>query len=329
MATPYMAGVVAATLLALVAAGAAGLIEGLPAAPLVLLGGVGAATAAGTHSEAFGPGARWSASWLLRAGVALLGAQLSLAAIVEYGIASIALVAISIGAVFLVIALVGRWWGIPSTLWVLMAAGIAICGNSAIAAIAPLVRAERAHVAVAVAIITVSGMLSVVAYPVIGGLLQLSQIEFGLWSGVAIADTGQVLAAALAYGPEATDAATVTKLTRNAFIGPVTVLVAMAWAPCGEGIATPRRLRATTALPPFVVAFLVLAVLRSVGVIHEEVAALLGSAGSFTILIGLAGIGLSTRVGSLVSAGPRPLVLGALVITTLSSVVLVLVLTVQ
>lgn len=319
-----LAGVAAAVVLAAMGFGAAALIDGVPAAPLVLLCGVLLSWI--LRSDVLQPGARWSGSHLLRVGVALLGAQLSVAAIVEYGIASIAWIALAIGAVFAVALVLGRRWSVPPALRVLIAAGIAVCGNSAIVAVAPLVRAERAHVAVAVAVITLSGTLAVIAYPLIGSLLGMSQVDYGLWTGIAIADTGQVLAAALAYGREATDAATVTKLTRNAFIGPLAIVIAVAWSSSEGRRAAGVPLRLGTAVPPFVVAFVVLAVLRSLGVIDDGLASLLAIAAGFIILVGLAGIGLNTRIGSLMSAGMWPLILGAVLVTSLSTTALLLVL---
>ena len=319
-----VAGVAAAVVLAVMAFGAAALIDGLPAAPLVLMSGVLLSWI--LRSDVLQPGARWSGSQLLRVGVALLGAQLSVAAIVEYGIASLAWIALAIGAVFAVALVLGRRWSVPPALRVLIAAGIAVCGNSAIVAVAPLVKAERAHVAVAVAVITLSGTLAVIAYPLIGSLLGMSQVDYGLWSGIAIADTGQVLAAALAYGQEATDVATVTKLTRNAFIGPLVIVIALAWTSSEGRRAAGVPLRLATAVPPFVLAFVALALLRSVGVIDDGLASVLAITAGFIILVGLAGIGLSTRVGSLMSAGVWPLILGAVLVTSLSTTALVLVL---
>lgn len=318
-----IAGVAVALGLAMVAIGVTSVADRVPAAPLVLASGILVARL--WRSDAIAPGAEWAGSQMLRVGVALLGAQLSVDAILQYGLGSLAWIALAIGAVFATAITLGRRWGVPPALRILIAAGIAVCGNSAIAAIAPLVRADRAHVAVAVAVITISGMVAVLAYPIIGAALGLSQTQYGVWSGIAIADTGQVLAAALSYGAEATDVATVTKLTRNAFIGPVVMLVAIGSSSLQQS-KTGARLPLGTALPPFVVAFLVLAALRSIGLIGEDLASSLASAASFIILVGLAGIGLSTRVGSVTTAGWGPVRLGALLVICLSSVTLFVVL---
>lgn len=316
---PVVPGLSAAVALALAASVAATFIQGVPTAPLVLIAGVAVATI--RPFTALGPGAEWAGSWLLRVGVALLGAQLSIAAIVDHGLGSIAWIVLAMGGVFAAAVLLGSRFGVPRSLQVLLAAGIGICGNSAIAAVAPLVKAERPHVAVAVAVITVSGLISVLVYPIVGTLLQLSSIQYGTWSGIAVADTGQVLASAFAYGREATDVATVTKLTRNAFIGPVVILIALAWAQRSPARSS-RVPKLGTAFPPFVVVFVLLAGFRSVGVIGAEIGALLGAAGGATILVGLAGIGLSTRIESVMSAGWAPLVVGGVIVTTLSLVML-------
>ena len=202
-----------------------------------------------------------------------------------------------------------------------MAAGIGICGNSAIAAAAPLVRASRHQVATAIALITVFGTAAVFVYPLIGTALGLSDSDYGRWSGIAIADTAQVVAAGFAGGSEAGEVATITKLTRNAFLGPVILLIAAMSA--RSGTAPGPRPRLAAALPIFVVGFIVLATLRSFDVIGAESGDVIASIGGFSILVGLAGIGHGLRSTRLGGSDLRAILFGGVIMTALSIATLV------
>ena len=104
---------------------------------------------------------------------------------------------------------------VEGRLAVLIAVGSAVCGNTAIVATAPVIGARAREVAYAVATITLFGTLAVFLYPAIGRALALPQPSFGLWAGVAVHDTSQVIATSAAYGPGALDVATVVKLIRT------------------------------------------------------------------------------------------------------------------
>jgi uncharacterized membrane protein YadS len=171
--------------------------------------------------------------------------------------------------------------------------------------------------------ITVFGTAAVIVYPLIGAGLGLSPGDYGLWSGIAIPDTAQVVAAGFAAGPEAGEVATITKLTRNAFLGPVVLLIA-ALAARSAGQAG-DRLRLTAAIPPFVVGFLLLAALRTIGVIGESLGDLLAALGGFAILVGLAGIGHGLRTTRPGRADLRALALGFGIMVTVSVITLLVV----
>ncbi|HEV7604461.1 MAG TPA: putative sulfate exporter family transporter, partial [Candidatus Limnocylindrales bacterium] len=177
-------------------------------------------------------------------------------------------------------------------------------------ATAPIVGARARDVAYAVATITLFGTLAVFLYPVIGRSLALPQPTFGLWVGVAVHDTSQVIAAGAAYGSQALDVATVVKLIRNALMAPLLLVIAAVWAArAREGTgATTRGIR--RALPLFVLGFLALAALRTIGVIDASAAASFDVAARSLILVALAAVGLSIRIGELRETSWRPLAIG-------------------
>ena len=315
-------GIVLVLVVAALAWAISRLVPWLPAAPLALALGWASAFAIGPRF-ATEPGVAWSGTRALRLGVMLLGAQLSLAIVLERGGSAIPLIVVALAVVFGATLLGGRLLGFPLELRLLMAAGIGICGNSAIAATAPLVRATQQQVATAIAMITVFGTAAVIVYPLIGTALGLSASDYGLWSGIAISDTAQVVAAGFGFGPDAGEVATITKLTRNAFLGPVVLLIAALYARSGDSSAT--RLRLFTAIPPFVIGFVLLATLRSLGVIGAEVGDMLAAIGGFSILVGLAGIGYGLRTTRPRRSDLPALALGGAIMLAMSAAVLTLV----
>ncbi|MBI2982638.1 MAG: putative sulfate exporter family transporter, partial [Chloroflexi bacterium] len=151
---------------------------------------------------------------------------------------------------------------------------------------------------------------AVFVFPLLGRALGLSDEAFGVWSGVAVNDTSQVVAASAAYSSPARDVATVVKLVRNALMAPLIVLIAWWWqrsaeaAPAGVG----RSVRG--AVPLFVLGFLALALLRTLGLIGPGAAALLDEIAKALILVALAGVGLNTRIVQLRAIGLTPFFAG-------------------
>jgi uncharacterized integral membrane protein (TIGR00698 family) len=259
------------------------------------------------------PGAKVAGRTLLRVGVALLGARLTLGAVIEGGIAAL------IGATIIVILGLGlglwlaRRLELPGRLGVLIAAGMAICGNSAILALSPLVRAEDRETTYAVSTITLFGLLGVLFLPIVGRAMGLADDVFGTWAGLSVNDTAQVVATGFAYSAPAGDVATIVKLTRNLAIAPV-LLGAALLVPGARSTST--RLAVVRAVPWFVVGFVLLAALGSIGVLDVAMpwggtlAEALSAGATWLILIALAGVGASADLRATLGIGGRPFALG-------------------
>lgn len=277
---------------------------------IALLLGIVVASVAGERLGAFEPGLQFASQRILRVGIILLGARLSLAEIMRIGLPATGLIVVTMAASLAIVLVAARFVRVDGTLAVLIAVGSAVCGNTAIVATAPIVGARARDVAYAVATITLFGTLAVFLYPVIGRALALPQPTFGLWVGVAVHDTSQVIAAGAAYGSQALDVATVVKLIRNALMAPLLLVIAAVWAArVREGTgATTRGIR--RALPLFVLGFLALAALRTIGVIDTSAAATFDVAARSLILVALAAVGLSIRIGELRETSWRPLAIG-------------------
>jgi uncharacterized integral membrane protein (TIGR00698 family) len=250
---------------------------------------------------------------VLQASIVVLGTGLPLREVLRVGAGS---VPVMLGT--LAVALAGAWFvgrllGIHPESRLLIGVGTGICGASAIAAVTSVVKATEARVAYAMGTIFTFNIAAVLLYPPLGHLLGLSQQAFGLWSGTAVNDTSSVVAAAYAYGPSAGAYAVVVKLTRSLMIVPICVILQL-WQ---------TRRRRTTALeardgggawrafPLFIVGFLAASAIATLGVIPGSWQPAISAAGTFMITTSLTGIGLSLNPSQIRAAGPRPLVLGA------------------
>jgi uncharacterized integral membrane protein (TIGR00698 family) len=276
--------------------------------------GIVVAAAAGPTTATLAPGLGVATRRILRAGIVLLGARVGLDEVVRVGGPSLLLVVAAVAFGILVALALARAARIEPRLAVLLAVGTAICGNSAIIATAPIIGARAREIAYAVATITLFGTIAVFGYPVIGRMLGMGDETVGLWVGVGVQDTGQVVAAAAAHSPGALDVATVVKLMRNTLMAPVLLGVAWVWARSqaatedAAGAPNGRSLRA--AVPWFVLGFLAMAALRTVGLIGPELASVLDQVARACILVAVAAVGASIRFGEVRAAGMRPLGVG-------------------
>lgn len=158
---------------------------------------------------------------MLQLAVILLGFGLQFGVVLRVGAASVGLTFLSISGTLLAGWLLGRAFGVDRDLSVLLSGGTAICGGSAIAAMAPAIGASSAHTAVAMAVVFLLNGVALVVFPFLGHLLHLTQDQFGLWAALAIHDTSSVVGAGAAYGMGALALATTVKLTRALWILPV------------------------------------------------------------------------------------------------------------
>ena len=269
------------------------------------------------------PGAVLASRYALRIGIALLGARLTLGQLFATGAGSVIGIVVVVSTALALGTWLARRLGLMPPLSALITVGMAICGNSAILALSPIIGARHRDTAYAVSTITLLGLIGVLLLPVVGRLLQLSDPIFGTWAGLAVNDTAQVVAAGYAFSPAAGDVATVVKLTRNLAILPVllgaTWLVARSSSGAGDpsGARPSRMALIGRAVPWFVVGFVVVAGLRSAGLLDVPLATggtladLCSTLAALLILVALAGVGLAADVGSLAAVGGRPFLLAA------------------
>jgi uncharacterized integral membrane protein (TIGR00698 family) len=260
------------------------------------------------RSPAMAPGLKFAAEKALRLGIVLIGATLSVAKIAAI-LPAVPTILVTMAAAMAVVLLLSRAAAIDARLATLLAVGMSVCGNTAVVATSPVVGARPRDTAYAVTTVTLFGTLAVFAYPLIGHAASLADPVFGLWSGIAINDTSQVVAASSAYSAGAFAVATVVKLIRNAMMAPLIVGIAWTWSrrtgSAGDTGAGLRR-----AVPLFVLGFLALAALRSTGAIDAALAGQLEIAARALILVALAAVGLNVRLEDLREVGAKPLLVG-------------------
>jgi uncharacterized integral membrane protein (TIGR00698 family) len=175
------------------------------------------------------PFAHWNhkvTKWLLQVCVVLLGFGMNLPAVLRLGFDGSLFAATTIGTTLLLGRWLGRRLALDSKTSLLVSAGTAICGGSAIAAVSSVIGASEAEIAVSIGTIFLLNAVALYVFPLAGHLLHLSQAQFGLWAGVAIHDISSVVGAGLSYGPDSLQTAIAVKLSRTLWIVPLTLAIA-------------------------------------------------------------------------------------------------------
>ncbi|WP_068080320.1 YeiH family protein [Novosphingobium rosa] len=288
------------------------------------------------HSR-WAPGIAFSGKILLEAAVVLLGVTISARTILAAGpwmlLGIAAVVALAIGASFVI----GRLLKLPPRMALLVACGNSICGNSAIAAVAPVIGADGDDVATSIGFTAVLGVAVVLGLPLLGIALHLDGLQYGALAGLTVYAVPQVLAAAAPLGASAVQMGTLVKLVRVLMLGPVCLLLSLL-APRlrgenkdaprlrGEDKDVPRLLgeaeQATATRPAlhhlvpwFIIGFLGLLAARSFALVPDGLVAPAGGLASFLTVVSMAALGLGVDVRSVAQAGGR--VTGAVVLSLL------------
>ncbi|HEY9227573.1 MAG TPA: putative sulfate exporter family transporter [Gemmatimonadaceae bacterium] len=255
------------------------------------------------ESAAAKPGVRFMSKQVLEAAVLLLGATMDVPRLFASG------PQLAIGIVVLVCTAlafgyaIARFAGLSPKLSVLVASGNAICGNSAIAAVAPVIGADHEDVAASIALTAVLGVVVVLALPAVIPLFGLSQQQYGVLAGLTVYSVPQVLAAAFAVSAVSGQVATVVKLARVLMLGPVVAFFAVR---ARTASAAPLSIRSL--VPWFVIGFVVLATLRSAGFISDGVSDFAKVTAGWMTIGAMAALGLSVDVRSVRAVGPRVVV---------------------
>lgn len=295
------------------------------------------------------PGIQFASKKILQTAVVLLGFSLPLTQLAQVGITSLPVILSTICASLVTAAILCKTIKIPSRIATLIGVGSSICGGSAIAATAPVIKATDQEIAHAISVVFLFNVLAALIFPTLGDFLYMTNDGFGLFAGTAINDTSSVAAAAAVWdgmheGSNALDYATIVKLTRTLAIIPITFILALIVSSHDEKEATinsenlalqkssPRATehsskafkRSTVktknsfslkrALPTFIVLFVAASLIATLTEFFGIDPALfnpLKELSKFLIIVAMVAIGLNTNIVSLIKSGAKPIVLGA------------------
>jgi uncharacterized integral membrane protein (TIGR00698 family) len=266
------------------------------------------------HPSWIKPALKFTSKKVLKAAIILLGASLSINTIMSVGkmtfFVMIFTFAMCFGGGYFIRKIFGLNWKLSN----LISAGTGICGGSAIAAISPVIDADDKDIAFAMSSTFIFDMVMVALYPIMGKLLGMTDIAYGIWAGTSVNDTASVVASGYAFSEIAGDFATMVKLTRTIAIIP-TVL---AFAYIGTRIKqkelkqanNDQKINLVKIIPWFIGGFLLLAVLNSVGYIPVTLGGAIKSTSKFLMVTALAAIGLGTSITDFKKAGLAPMFYG-------------------
>lgn len=311
---PGLAGCAAATLVAM---GVAHIVPLASALLIAIILGIVLRNIMGELPASWAPGMQFSAKTILRLGIILLGAQLVLGDIMSLGwkmiLVLIAVVAIDmLGTIGL-----GRALGLGRELSLLIGCGFSICGAAAIAGVESTVRARKADVAAAIALVVLFGTFMIAAVPLIAGLLGLGEETAGMWAGASTHEVAQVVAIGGIIGPEALKVAVVVKLARVLMLAPIVVLLALSVRRSsaadlppdpGSGVKAARP----PLVPLFIIGFLAMAILRTLGWLPDWAVTSAGIGQTIALTAAMFALGAGVHLKSLIKLGFMPVLLATL-----------------
>ena len=248
--------------------------------------------------DRFAPGIQFAARELLELAVCLIGVALDVALLRQAGVGLFAGVVVIVVATLALTFAIARAAGLPSRLAVLLAAGNSICGNSAIAAVAPVIGAEAEDVASAISFTAVLGVIVVLLLPMLVPLLHLSDSRYGVVAGMTVYAVPQVLAATLPVSAAAGGMATLVKLTRVLMLGPLVLTLSL---------ISHRRTRAERGqlVPWFIIGFVAFAAARSGGLLPPVVVDAIRQVATLLTIVAMAGLGLGVDIRALKRSSGR------------------------
>jgi uncharacterized integral membrane protein (TIGR00698 family) len=291
-------------------------------------------------------GIKFSVKKLLPIGIVLLGARLNFAEMLKVGGQGLALSVLETGVALFLLLVLTKLMKLPRKLGVLLGIGTAICGGTAIVAVAPVIEAEEKDVAFSVATVTLLGLIGMFLLPVLGHTMAMTEKAFGVWAGLAIHQTPQVIAAGFAYGTEAGETATIVKLARVCLLAPVVFVIGLVYARQKlkrTGVSEHKNINYAHLFPMFVLGFLAMALLNTAGLLPKVTAHITNASvlhagdreintanfleqiSKICIVISMAGVGLETKFASMRQTGMKPFIASLVAVLVVAVMVLALI----
>ena len=267
-------------------------------------------------TAATAPGIRFTSKKILKFAIILLGASLNIRTVLTVGKFSLTVMVFTLATCFGLGTLIGKALGLNWKTSSLINAGTGICGGSAIAAIAPVIEATDMDIAYGLSATFLFDTVMILVFPIMGRMMGLSDAAFGLWAGTAVNDTSSVVATGYAFSEAAGDFATMVKLTRTLSIIPAVLVFAAInmhlkkKSQCeGDSVTVNWK----SVFPWFILGFLAMSGLTSLGLIPGGLASTLKTISKFLMVAALAAIGLNTDFKALCRSGAKPMLHGFIV----------------
>lgn len=267
----------------------------------------------------------WSKT-LLPVAIALMGARLDLSELLAVSGPSLWLSALCVVLGLALTMVVGHLSGLAPRFSALLGAGTAICGGTAIAVLAPVLRADSEETALSMTTVTALGTIAIVLLPPLGHLALMSQDQFGLWAGLAVHATPQVIATGFAYGAQAGETALIVKLIRILMLIPM-VVIAQLWLGRGEQSGGFPRFRKL--FPPFILGFLAMIGINTLGWLDFAplssseggwtLAKLATKSSSFLFAVAMVGVGFGVDIRRTAKIGVKPFWVGTVAFLLVAS----------
>ncbi|MCB9030363.1 MAG: putative sulfate exporter family transporter [Deltaproteobacteria bacterium] len=245
---------------------------------------------------------------LLVLGIVLMGASLNFSTILSQGPKMLIIVLATMIVGFISIYLLSRMLKLSEKLSMLLAIGTTICGGTAIAVTAPLIKAKEEETSYAIGTIALWGLVAIILYPKVAQMLGVSDFAFGVFAGTAVHSTPQVVGAGFIFSELAGKTATAVKLVRNCFLAPMAFLITIWFAKTSK--TETSNIDFKKAFPWFLFGYFVMAWFHTKGFFTPEGVTAFTKAGKFLVLVGMVGVGLNTRLDAFKSVGLKPLVAG-------------------
>ena len=275
------------------------------------------------RSDIYDDGISWTSKYVLRAGIIIAGVTLSFYQLVEAGKYALVLLFFTLITAFGVGYFMMKVFKMDWKLTSLLSVSTAICGGTAVATVGPTIRAKNRDIAYAISATFIFDILTVIAFPYIGQWLGLSNTGYGLWVGTSVNDTSSVVAAGYAFSDAAGVLATIVKLTRTLFIVPIVLIFSWIYAKKEASTGSREKVNIASIFPWFILGFLGVVALRTVGIIPETMVSPISSMSKFFLAMALGAIGLKTNLKEVSGVGFKPMV--AAVIIDVSVVIVALI----
>lgn len=257
-------------------------------------------------------GLKFAARQLLRAGIVLLGLQLSLREVANLGGKGFFAVIAVVLVTFIGTQLIAHWLQVSPGLGLLTATGFSICGVSAVSAMTGAVEGDEEDATYAIALVTLFGSVSIFVLPLLGHLFGMGEVRFGLWAGSAVHDVAQVVATSTAYSPESLNGAVIVKLTRVLLLAPLVAVYAYRHRRARSQTTTHNSSQRVSPLPLFIVLFIAMVCVRTTDVLSDDFLSTAKTIEKVLLALALVGLGSGVRFAKLRILGSRPLLLGVL-----------------